>query len=204
MEGVDYVIHTAALKHVPVCEYNPIEAIKTNVDGAINVIDCAIDCQVKRVINISSDKAVNPINLYGATKLASEKLFIYSNIYGKDRTFFSCIRFGNFWGSKGSVIPLWETQKQKGSITVTEGGMKRYWIKIEDACKFTKKVLDLMQGGEIFIPYMNTLSMDKLANKIAPDSYRVVTGKRKGEKFMEELYSEDEQPIFLEGYMVIK
>ena len=112
MSGVDYVIHCAALKHVPVCEYNPIEAIKTNVDGAVNVIDSAIDCGVKKVINISSDKAVYPINLYGATKLSAEKLFIYSNIYGKDRTLFSCIRFGNIWGSKGSVIPLWMRQRE--------------------------------------------------------------------------------------------
>ncbi len=204
MEGIDYVVNCAALKHVPVCEYNPIEAIRTNIDGAVNVIDCAIDTEVKKVINISSDKAVYPINLYGATKLVSEKLFIYSNIYGKGKTLFSCVRFGNFIGSRGSVIPLWEKQRETGTITLTEKDMVRYWIDIDKASEFVLDSIERMKGGEIFIPLMPSQTMAELAKQIAPECKLNIIGKRQGEKLNELLWNEDEKPVKTEWGYVIK
>lgn len=203
MDGVDYVVNCAALKHVPVCEYNPIEAIKTNIDGAVNIIDCAIDTKVKKVVHISSDKAVEPINLYGATKLVAEKLFIHSNIYGKDKTFFSCIRFGNFFGSRGSVIPLWMRQKETGKITLTDKDMTRFWIHIDKACKFILMCINEMKGGEIFIPKMDEIIMEEMAKLIAPDCDIEITGKRFGEKLSEKLFSDCEKIEHREGYYIV-
>ena len=206
MEGVDYVIDCAALKHVPVCEYNPIEAVRTNIDGSINVIDAAIDCGVKKLIYISSDKAVYPINIYGATKSVAEKLFIHSNIYGKDRTYFSCIRFGNFYGSSGSVIELWQKQKETGTITITDRSMKRYFIKLDKASEFVVDCLDKMRGGEIFIPEMQEEWIKDKAREIAPLCKLEIIGRRGDEKLREELWTEVEEPRIekQEGYYVIK
>jgi FlaA1/EpsC-like NDP-sugar epimerase len=190
MNGVDFVIHTAALKHVPVCEYNPIEAVKTNIDGALNVIDCAIDNKVSKVLAISSDKAVHPINLYGATKLVAEKLFTQANVYGDTK--FSSARFGNFYGSRGSVLQLWAQQRTTGTLTVTDKEMSRFWITLPEAADFCITCLERMQGSEIFIPLMPTHTMEEMAGNIAPECKLQIIGKRKGEKLNELLISEDE------------
>jgi len=183
MKDVDVVIHTAALKHVSTAEYNPIEAIKTNVDGAINVIDASLDCGVKKCVFISSDKAVYPINLYGATKLVGEKLFIQANVYGETK--FSCVRFGNFSPSRGNVEELWNMQKDSGEITITDTEMTRYWIKIEDAAKFVLDSIEKMEGGETFIPNMRVRTLASVAHEIAPDAKRNVISRQRGEKMHE-------------------
>lgn len=189
--GADYVIHTAALKHISTCEYNPIEAVKTNIDGCINVIEACIDAKVPRCLFISSDKAVYPINLYGATKLVGEKLFIRGNVYG--RTKFGVVRFGNFYGSKGSVIEVWANQsKDNGEITVTDTSMTRYWITFEEATKFIVSCIERMEGGEIFIPIMPSVSLDEIIKQFAPDAKVKIVGKRMGEKLHEDLITEDE------------
>jgi len=188
MNGVDYVIHAAALKQVPACEYNPIEAIKTNIDGTINVIEAAIDCGVDSVLGISSDKAVYPINLYGATKLAMEKLFMQANGYGNTR--FSIVRPANFWGSRGSVIPLWESQSE---ITITDKEMTRYWIKLDKIAKFVIYCLRRMEGQEIFIPKMEQMTLGELAEKVKPDAKQKIVGIRAGEKMHELLMTDEEK-----------
>ena len=148
-QGVDVVVHAAALKQVPACEYNPFEAVKTNILGAVNVIDAAIDCGVERVIAISTDKAVSPVNLYGATKLCAEKLFVQGNSYsGGSSAMFSCTRYGNVVGSRGSVIPLFIDQKATGTITVTDKRMTRFWITLDQGVKFVIDCIDQMLGGE--------------------------------------------------------
>jgi len=203
MNGVDIVIHTAALKHVPICEYNPIEAVKTNVIGSINVIDAAIDNGVDRVIAISSDKAVHPINIYGATKLTMEKLFIQANVYGNTK--FSCIRFGNFQGSRGSVLPLWYEQLERNEpITVTEQDMTRYWITLDKASEFVVRCISEMNGGEIFIPKMPEEDLMELAKVMAGEQGFRFIGKRPGEKLHEMLFAEGEEPEDCDGYFVIK
>ena len=191
MNGVDIVVHSAALKQVPACEYNPIEAIKTNIDGSINVIDSALDEGVERVLAISSDKAVHPINLYGATKLVMEKLFIQANVYVGTK--FSCVRYGNFEGSRGSVLPLWTSQKENGIITLTEKEMTRFWITLEKAAEFAIDCIGRMAGGEIFIPKMPEIEMGELAKQIAPDAELKVIGRRGGEKLHENLFAENEE-----------
>jgi FlaA1/EpsC-like NDP-sugar epimerase len=191
MTNIDFVIHTASLKHVPVCEYNPIEAVKTNIDGAINVIDCAVDNKVSKVLAISTDKAVLPINLYGATKLVAEKLFIQANVYGDTK--FSVARFGNFYNSRGSVLEIWNGQRTSGTLTITDKEMSRFWITLPEASDFCVTCIERMQGSEIFIPLMSTYTMEELAGNIAPECKLKVTGKRKGEKLNELLVSEDEQ-----------
>ena len=203
MNGVDVVIHTAALKHVPVCEYNPIEAVKTNVMGSINVIDAAIDNSLDKVIAISSDKAVHPINIYGATKLTMEKLFIQANVYGKTK--FSCIRFGNFQGSRGSVLPKWYEQLERNEpITVTEKDMTRYWITLDKASGFVVDCINRMEGGEIFIPKMPEEDMMKLATEMAGEQGFQFIGRRPGEKLHEMLFAEGEKPEDCDGYFVIR
>jgi UDP-N-acetylglucosamine 4,6-dehydratase len=153
MHAVDVVFHAAALKQIPSCEYNPFEAILTNVIGAKNVIDAAIDQRVKRVIALSTDKAVNPINLYGATKLCAEKLFVQGNSYGHSRgTAFSVVRYGNVIGSRGSVIPLFAAQRASGKVTVTDPAMTRFWIRLEQGVEFAVRCAEVMCGGEIFVP----------------------------------------------------
>lgn len=193
MHGVDVVVHAAALKQVPVCEYNPIEAINTNVMGARNIIDAALDCGVSKVLGISTDKAVNPVNLYGATKLAAEKLFVHSNAYsGAHGTRFSCVRYGNVVGSRGSVIPLFLKQRQTGTITVTDPRMTRFWITLEQGVRFVIHCIDGMRGGEVFVPKIPSMNIMDLARAVAPDCKVEQVGIRAGEKLHEVLVSEDE------------
>lgn len=193
MEGVDIVVHAAALKHVPICEYNPIEAIKTNIDGAINVIKAALNEGVDKAIAISTDKAVYPVNLYGATKMVAEKLFIQGNSYrGAKNTKFSCTRYGNVIASSGSVIPLFLEQKEKGEITITDEKMTRFWITLEGGARFVIKCIETMNGGEIFIPKIPSTKIIDLALAIAPDAKKKIVGIRPGEKINEVLLTEEE------------
>lgn len=193
MHGVDVVVHAAALKQVPACEYNPIEAILTNIMGARNVIEAALDAGVKRVMGLSTDKAVNPVNLYGATKLAAEKLFVQSNAYAAGTgTRFSCVRYGNVLGSRGSVIPVFLRQRAKGVLTITDDRMTRFWISLEQGVRFTLRCLEQMQGGEVFIPKIPSMRVFDLANALAPGSSVEKIGIRPGEKLHEVLISEDE------------
>lgn len=199
MYGVDIVIHAAALKQIPFCEYNPFEAIQTNVLGAKNVIDAAIDQGVKRVVAISSDKAVNPINLYGATKLCAEKLFIQGNAYGYGRgTVFGVVRYGNVIGSRGSVIPLFSAQRSSGTVTVTAPEMTRFWIRLEQGVEFAIRCAELVRGGEIFVPKIPSMRLMDLVEAIAPGCQVDVIGIRPGEKLHELLISEDESRQTLE------
>ena len=202
MQGVDIVVHAAALKHVDICEYNPIEAVRTNILGAVNVVDCALDTRVSKVINVSSDKAVHPINLYGATKLSAEKLFTHADVYGKTK--FCNIRLGNIWNSQGSVTAKWMSEINTGIITVTESEMSRYWITQENAAQFAIKCLEMMQGGEIFIPKMPRKTMAEIAEILAPQAGLHIIGRRAGEKMHELLFSEDEKVEDCGDYYVIK
>jgi UDP-N-acetylglucosamine 4,6-dehydratase (inverting) len=193
MNGVDIVVHAAALKHVPMCEYNPIEAVKTNIDGAINVIDAAIDNSVKKVMAISTDKAVYPVNLYGATKLVAEKLFVQANSYtGGRETRFSCVRYGNVVGSSGSVIPLFLEQKRKNILTLTDERMTRFWITLEEGIRFVIDCIKKMKGGEIFIPKIPSAKIVDLAKVIAPKGKIRIIGIRPGEKLHEVLLTPEE------------
>jgi UDP-N-acetylglucosamine 4,6-dehydratase (inverting) len=193
MDGVDIVVHAAALKQVPTCEYNPIEAVKTNIDGAANVIDAAIDDGVEKVMAISTDKAVHPVNLYGATKLAAEKLFIQSNAYtGWRKTRFSCVRYGNVVGSRGSVVPLFLEQRERGTITITDERMTRFWITIEQGVRFVIDCISRMRGGEVFIPKSPSMKITDLADAIAPEAKREIIGIRPGEKLHEILLTGEE------------
>ncbi|MBF0258999.1 MAG: UDP-N-acetylglucosamine 4,6-dehydratase (inverting) [Desulfamplus sp.] len=193
MEGVDIVVHAAALKQVPACEYNPFEAVKTNVIGAQHVIDAAIDVGVKKVLALSTDKAANPVNLYGATKLCAEKIFISGNSYtGQRSTIFSCARYGNVIGSRGSVVPLFNKQKETGKLTVTDARMTRFWITLEQASQFVINAIQYMQGGEIFIPKLPSMRIDDLAKAVAPECQIEYIGIRPGEKLHETLITEEE------------
>jgi UDP-N-acetylglucosamine 4,6-dehydratase len=199
VQGVDVIIHAAALKQVPSCEYNPFEAVKTNILGASNIIDVAIDAGVKKVLALSTDKAVNPINLYGATKLVAEKLFVQGNAYAGARgTRFSCVRYGNVVGSRGSVIPVFQRQRANGRITITDERMTRFWITIEQGVQFVIKCVGLMQGGEVFVPKIPSMRITDLAEVIAPGCKREVIGVRAGEKLHEVLVSRDESRYALE------
>lgn len=193
MNGVDIVVHAAALKQVPTCEYNPIEAVRTNIDGAMNVIDAAIDNGVEKVIAISSDKAVHPVNLYGATKLVMERLFAQANVYtGGRKSKFSCVRYGNVVGSRGSVIPLFLEQRENGKITITDEQMTRFWITLEQGVHFVIDCIDRMHGGEVFIPKIPSMKITDLADAIAPEAEREVIGIRAGEKVDEILVTGEE------------
>lgn len=193
MYGVDVVVHAAALKQVPACEYNPIEAVLTNVIGARNVIDAALDTGVKKVLALSTDKAVNPINLYGATKLVAEKLFTQANAYGGTRpTRFSCVRYGNVVGSRGSVVPLFMEQRKTGRVTVTDSRMTRFWITLEHGVHFVTRCLEQMQGGEVFVPKIPSMNILDLVKAVAPGCQVDDIGIRPGEKLHEALVSEDE------------
>jgi UDP-N-acetylglucosamine 4,6-dehydratase len=199
MQGVDIVIHAAALKQVPACEYNPFEAIQTNIIGAKNVIDTAIDCGAKEAIMVSTDKAVNPINLYGATKLCAEKIFVQGNSYsGAEGPRFSCSRYGNVIGSRGSVIPLFLKQRQNGVITITDEHMTRFWITLEHGVRFVIRCIEMMHGGEVFVPKIPSMRVADLAKAIAPDCEIRIVGIRPGEKLHESLISEDEARHALE------
>ncbi|MEJ2608085.1 MAG: UDP-N-acetylglucosamine 4,6-dehydratase (inverting) [Anaerolineales bacterium] len=193
MQGVNIVVHAAALKQVPACEYNPIEAIMTNIMGGRNVVEAALDTNVERVMALSTDKAVNPINLYGATKLAAEKLFVHSNAYaGGTGTRFSCVRYGNVLGSRGSVVPLFLRQRETGRISITDERMSRFWLSLEQGVRFTIRCIEQMHGGEVFVPKIPSMHLIDLAKAIAPDAEIDVIGIRPGEKLHEVLISEDE------------
>jgi len=193
MQGVDIVVHAAALKQVPICEYNPIEAKRTNIDGAMNIVDAAIDCGVHKTIAISSDKAVHPVNLYGATKLVMEKIVVQSNVYaGTDDIRFSCVRYGNVVGSRGSVVPLFMQQAKTGVVTITDERMTRFWITLEEGVRFVINCLERMRGGEIFIPRIPSMKVTDVADVIAPGAARRIIGIRPGEKLHEALLTDDE------------
>jgi UDP-N-acetylglucosamine 4,6-dehydratase/5-epimerase len=199
MRDVDIVVHAAALKQVPACEYNPLEAVKTNINGAANIIDAAIDNGVEKVLALSTDKAVNPVNLYGATKLVAEKLFTQANAYSGDRvTRFSSVRYGNVVGSRGSVIPLFKKQRDTGTITLTDDRMTRFWITLEQGVRFVIRAITLMQGGEVFVPKIPSMHVTDLANVIAPGCKLDVIGIRPGEKLHEQLVSSEESRYALE------
>jgi UDP-N-acetylglucosamine 4,6-dehydratase len=193
MQGTDIVVHAAALKQVPACEYNPFEAILTNIMGARNVVEAALDGGVGRVVGLSTDKAVNPVNLYGATKLAAEKLIVQSNAYAGGRgTRFSCVRYGNVVGSRGSVVPVFLRQRQQGVITLTDDRMTRFWLSLEQGVRFTIRCIEEMEGGEVFVPKIPSMRVAELAKAMAPASRIEVVGIRGGEKLHEVLISEDE------------
>lgn len=193
MQGTDIVVHAAALKQVPACEYNPFEAILTNIMGAHNVVEAALDGGVERVMALSTDKAVNPVNLYGATKLAAEKLIVQSNAYAGGRgTRFSCVRYGNVVGSRGSVVPVFLRQRAQGTITLTDDRMTRFWLSLEQGVRFTIRCIEQMEGGEVFVPKIPSMRVAELAKAMAPESRIEVIGIRAGEKLHEVLVSEDE------------
>ncbi|KZN32975.1 UDP-N-acetylglucosamine 4,6-dehydratase (inverting) [Pseudoalteromonas luteoviolacea] len=194
MQGVDYVIHAAALKQVPAAEYNPMECIKTNINGAENVIEAALDCNVDKVIALSTDKAANPINLYGATKLASDKLFVAANnIAGGHKTLFSVVRYGNVVCSRGSVVPVFQKfiDEKADHIPITHPDMTRFWISLQQGVDFVLKNFERMLGGEIFVPKIPSIKITDLATAMAPGLKQKVIGIRPGEKLHEVMCPED-------------
>jgi len=191
--GVDIVIHAAALKHVGACEYNPFEAVKTNIYGAQNIIEAAIDCGVRRVIALSTDKAAAPINLYGATKLASDKLFVAANSYvGDKNTRFAVVRYGNVVGSRGSVVPFFKKMASSGKLPITDERMTRFWITLDNGVQFVIESLERMNGGEIFVPKIPSMKVTDLAMAIAPEAEIEIVGIRPGEKLHEAMIIEDD------------
>lgn len=206
---VHYIIHAAALKQVPAAEYNPSEFVKTNVIGAMNVIDAAINCKVEKVIALSTDKSVNPINLYGATKLCSDRLFIAGNAYvgAIGRPTLAVVRYGNVLGSRGSVIPFWRKKLEEGAkeIAITDKRMTRFWITLEQSIDFVIKSFERMRGGEIFIPKIPSMNIEDLAHAIAPELPHVYTGIREGEKLHELMIGEEDarHTIEYEDYYMI-
>lgn len=205
--GVDYVIHAAALKQVPAAEYNPFEAVKTNIIGAENIINAAIDQKVKRVIALSTDKAANPINLYGATKLCSDKLFIAGNSYvGEAHTILSVVRYGNVAGSKGSVIPFFIKMRSTGVLPITDARMTRFWITLEKGVNFVLRCLEIMKGGELFVPKIPSMKVIDLAKVIAPECKQEIVGIRPGEKIHEVIITRDDarHSIELDDYYIIE
>ncbi len=192
-KGADIVIHAAAMKQVPACEYNPFEAIQTNVIGAQNVVDAAIDAGVPRVLGVSTDKAVNPVNLYGATKLCAEKIIVQGNAYAaQSPTRLACVRYGNVVGSRGSVVPLFQQQVHAGRLTITDERMTRFWITLPQAVDLVVYALGAMTGGEVFIPKIPSMRVVDLAEAMAPGLPRDVIGIRPGEKLHEILLTADE------------
>ncbi len=205
--GIDVVVHAAAMKQVPACEYNPFEAVATNVLGAKNVIDAAIDCGVPKVVALSTDKAVNPVNLYGATKLCAEKLVVQGNSYsGKNPTRFACVRYGNVVGSRGSVIPVFLRQRESGQLSVTDERMTRFWITLDQSVQLVHTAAARMIGGEIFVPRIPSMGLLDLAKAIAPKAKINISGIRPGEKLHECLISSDEarHSVSTEDMFVIK
>lgn len=193
--GVDIVFHAAAMKHVPAAEYNPMECIRTNVDGAENVVRAAMDCGVEQVVALSTDKAANPINLYGASKLASDKIFVAANnISGKDGTKYSVVRYGNVVGSRGSVIPFFNKLIDQGAdhLPITDDRMTRFWITLQQGVNFCLSSLEIMKGGEIFVPKIPSMKMTDLAKAMAPDLPQKIIGIRPGEKLHEVMVTNDD------------
>ena len=200
-DSVDIVIHAAALKQVPACEYNPLEAVKTNVDGAANIIDAAIEKKVSSVIALSTDKAANPINLYGATKLVSDKLFVAANnIVGHSETKFSVVRYGNVIGSRGSVVPFFEKliDEKTDYLPITDERMTRFWVSLQQGVEFVLKNLQRMHGGEIFVPKIPSIRITDLARAMAPDMKTKVIGIRPGEKLHEVMCPRDDSHLTIE------
>ncbi len=207
-EGVDYVVHAAALKQVPALEYNPMEAVKTNILGADNVVEAAIEQKVDQVVALSTDKATNPINLYGATKLAAEKVFVAANVYGGGRVRFSVVRYGNVMGSRGSIIPLFLNLKKQGikEFPITDERMTRFWITLEESVALVLKALENTVGGETFIPMIPSMKITDLAKAIEPQCTFKTIGIRPGEKIHETLVSEDDArkvKIFKNTYVIL-
>src|SRR3954471_1099858 len=194
VEGADIVLHAAAMKQVEACEYNPFEAVRTNVLGAQHVVDAAIDARATKVVALSTDKAVNPVNLYGATKLCQEKIFVQGNAYASQRdTRLACVRYGNVVGSRGSVVPVFRQQIERdGRITITDERMTRFWIMLPQAVDLVLYALDNMHGGEVFIPKIPSMRVTDLADAIAPGASREIIGIRPGEKLHELLITADE------------
>jgi len=193
LDGVDIVVHAAALKQVPTAEYNPQEAIKTNILGASNLIDAAIDRNVQNVVALSTDKAVNPVNLYGATKLCSDKLFVAANSYSVyHKTKFSLVRYGNVVGSRGSVVPRFLEMRKTGTLPITDPRMTRFWITLEQAVLFVLDSFDRMDGGEIFVPKIPSMNIMDLARAIAPECKTEIVGIRSGEKLHEVMVAEED------------
>ncbi|WP_369381007.1 UDP-N-acetylglucosamine 4,6-dehydratase (inverting) [Lysinibacillus fusiformis] len=206
-DGVDIVIHAAAMKHVDACEYNPFEAVKTNIHGAQNIIEAAIDRGVEKLIALSTDKACSPVNLYGATKLASDKLFVAANAYvGEKKTRFSVVRYGNVVGSRGSVVPFFKKIKDTGKLPITDERMTRFWITLDQGVQFVLDNLERMYGGEIFVPKIPSMKVTDLAKAIAPECEIEVIGIRPGEKLHEAMIMEDDARHTLEfdDYYVIQ
>lgn len=209
MDDVDYVIHAAAMKHVPAAEYNPMECIKTNIHGAENIIFAALKHEVEKVIALSTDKAANPINLYGATKLASDKLFIAANnITGRKKTQFAAVRYGNVVGSRGSIVPFFRKLISEGTdhLPITDERMTRFWITLQEGVDFVLKNFERMQGGEIFVPIIPSVNIVDLATAMAPNLRQDVIGIRPGEKLHEIMCPEDDSHLTLEfnDHYVIK
>ncbi|QKF72307.1 UDP-N-acetylglucosamine 4,6-dehydratase [Aliarcobacter faecis] len=209
MKDVDFVIHAAALKHVPIAEYNPMECIKTNINGAQNVIDAAIDNGVSKIIALSTDKAANPVNLYGATKLASDKLFVAANnLVGKEDIKFSVVRYGNVVGSRGSVVPYFQKLISEGvkELPITDKKMTRFFITLEDGVNFVLKNFERMQGGEIFVPKIPSMKIVDMAKAMAPNLNQEIIGIRPGEKLHEIMCPADDSHLTLEfnDHYVIK
>ena len=207
MEDVDIVIHAAALKHVPVAEYNPMECIKTNISGASNVIDAALEVEAEKVIALSTDKAAAPINLYGATKLASDKLFVAANnMVGKRKTRFSVVRYGNVIGSRGSVVPFFMNLIKNGAkeLPITHKDMTRFLITLEEGVRFVLKNFERMQGGEIFIPKLPSMKIVDLAKCLAPNLPHKIIGIRPGEKLHEVMITRDDRVVEFDEHFVIK
>ena len=207
MEGANIVVHAAALKQIPILEYNPFEAVKTNILGTQNVIDCAIDLEIEKAILISSDKACSPVNLYGATKMVAEKIFVQGNAYvGRGKTKLSVVRYGNVMASRGSVVPKFLQQTKSNVLTITDEEMTRFWITLDEGVKFILASLTKMSGGEIFVPKLPSVKIVDLAKAIAPNTKFKLVGIRPGEKLHEMLISEDEARHTLDcgSYFVIK
>jgi UDP-N-acetylglucosamine 4,6-dehydratase len=206
-DGVDYVVHAAALKQVPAAEYNPFEAVKTNINGAQNIIEAAINQRVDRVIALSTDKACAPVNLYGATKLVSDKLFIAGNAYsGAHRTRFAVVRYGNVVGSRGSVVPLFKELAAKGKLPITDPRMTRFWITLDQGVEFVMASLERMHGGELFVPKIPSTKVLDLAKAIAPDAEIDIVGIRPGEKLHEEMITvhDSRRTIDMGTYYVVQ
>ena len=208
LKGIDYVIHAAALKQVPASEYNPEECIKTNILGAMNVIDAALYNNVQKVIALSTDKACNPVNLYGATKLCSDKLFTAGNVYRESNeigSVFSVVRYGNVVGSRGSVVPFFKERAQTGVLPITDERMTRFWITLDQGVHFVLQVLGLANGGEIFVPKIPATKITDLATAIAPECKQEIVGIRPGEKIHETLIGENEgrNTIEYENYYIV-
>jgi UDP-N-acetylglucosamine 4,6-dehydratase/5-epimerase len=205
--GVDVIIHAAAMKQVPACEYNPFEAVQTNVIGAENVVTAAIENDVPLTLALSTDKAVNPVNLYGATKLAAEKIIVQGNAYAADSPArFAAVRYGNVVGSRGSVVPLFRAQAATGLLTITDERMTRFWITLDQAVEFVLDSLDRTGGGEIFVPRIPSMRVTDLAEAMAPQAERKTIGIRPGEKVHELLVTEDESRHSYEtshGYLIL-